>query len=101
MKKTRPSFPRKLWIFGLPLALLPFSVRAGEVRSFFRSAAVFIREGKSASSAQTLQGRYATTISSQYASNLVRLKSDKVSLALPAENEKADTLMVASKPECL
>ena len=100
MKKIRLSFPRKLWIFGLPLLLLPFSVRAREARSFFRSAAIFIRP-KSASSAQTLQERYAATIGSQYASNLVRLKSDKVSLALPAENEKGDTLMVASKPECL
>src|SRR5215468_1844520 len=101
MKKIRPSFPRKLWIFGVPLALLPFSVRAREVRSFFRSAAIFIREGKSASSAQTLQGRHAMTIGSQYASNLVLLNSDKVLLALPAGSEKEGTLMVASKHKCL
>src|SRR5215472_646376 len=101
MKKIRPSFPRKLWIFGLPLVLLPFSVRAGEVRSFFRSAAVFTRGDKSGSSAQALQGSYATTIGSQYASNLVLLNSDKVLLALPAGSEKADTLMVAGGPECL
>ena len=64
MKKRRISFPRKLWIFGLPLALVPFSVRAGEVRSFFRSAAIFIRGDKSGSSARTWQERYATAIES-------------------------------------
>ena len=95
------SFPGKVWRFGLLLALLPLAVRAGEVRSFFRSAAILIRGGKSASSARILQERPATAIESPYASNLVTRNSDKVLLALPAGREKAETLIVAIKRECL
>ena len=95
------SFPGKVWRFGLLLALLPLAVRAGEVRSFFRSAAILIRGGKSASSARILQERSATAIESPYASNLVTRNSDKVLLALPAGREKAETLIVAIKRECL
>src|SRR5205823_14664508 len=91
------SFPGKVWRFGLLLALLPLAVRAGEVRSFFRSAAILIRGGKSASSARILQERSATAIESPYASNLVTRNSDKVLLALPAGREKAETLIVAIK----
>jgi hypothetical protein len=100
MKKRSIAFPRKVWIFRLFLALLPLSVRAGEVRSLLRSAAVFVRDGKSAS-AQILQGSYAQAIDSQNASNLAVLNSDKVFLALPAGKAKAGTLIVANKGECL
>ena len=101
MNNRSLSFPGKVWRFGLLLALLPLSVRAGEVRSFFRFAAILIRGGKSASSAPILHGRSATAIESPYASSLVALNSDKVLLALPAGREKAETLIVASKRECL
>jgi len=60
-----------------------------------------IRGGKSASSARILQERSATAIESPYASNLVTRNSDKVLLALPAGREKAETLIVAIKRECL
>src|SRR5437016_14271064 len=95
------SFPGKVWRFGLLLALLPLAVRAGEVRAFFRSAAILIRGGKSASSARILQERSATAIESPYASNLVTRNSDKVLLALPAGREKAETLLVEVKRESL
>jgi len=95
------SFPGKVWRFALLLALLPLAVRAGEVRSFFRSAAILIRGGKSALSARILQERSATAIESPYASNLVTRNSDKVLLALPAGREKAETLIVAIKREPL
>lgn len=101
MKNRSLSFPGKVWRGGLLLALLPLSVRAGEVRSFLRFAAILIRGGKSASSAQILQQRSATTIESPYASNLVARNSDKVLLALPAGREKEETFTVASKRECL
>ena len=101
MKNRSFSFPGKIWGLGLLLALLPLTGRAWEVRSLFRSAAIFIRGDKSGSSARTLQRSYAGTIGSQYASNLVRLNSNKVLQALPTGSEKADTLIVASKPECL
>jgi hypothetical protein len=100
MKNRSLSFPGKVWRFGLLLALLPLSVRAGEVRSFFRFAAILIRGGKSASSARILQERSATAIKSPYASSLVALNSDKVLLALPAGREKTETFIVASKREC-
>jgi len=60
-----------------------------------------IRGGKSASSARILQERSATAIESPYARNLVTRNSDKVLLALPAGREKAETLIVAIKRECL
>jgi len=101
MKNRSLSFPGKVLRFGLLLALLPLSVRAGEVRSFFRFAAMLIRGSKSASSARILQERSATAIKSPYASSLVALNSDKVLLALPAGREKSETLIVASKRECL
>jgi aspartyl protease len=101
MKNRSLSFPGKIWGFGLLLALLPLSVRAWEVRSLLRSAAIFVREGKSASSARILQERSARAIKSPYASSLVALNSDKVLLALPAGREKSETLIVASKRECL
>jgi hypothetical protein len=100
MKNRSLSFPGKIWGFGLLLALLPLSVRAGEIRSFFRSAAILIRGGKSASSAQILQGSYAQATDSQNADNLAVLNSDKVFLALPAGREKTETFIVASKREC-
>ena len=101
MKNRSLSFPGKVLRFGLLLALLPLSVRAGEVRSFFRFAAMLIRGSKSASSARILQERSDTAIKSPYASSLVALNSDKVLLALPAGREKSETLIVASKRECL
>jgi aspartyl protease len=101
MKNRSLSFPGKVLRFGLLLALLPLSVRAGEVRSFFRFAAMLIRGSKSASSARILQERSATAIKSPYASSLAAQNSDKVLLALPAGREKTEPFIVASKPECL
>jgi Aspartyl protease len=101
MKNGSLSFPGKVLRFGLLLALLPLSVRAGEVRSFFRFAAMLIRRGKSASSARILQERSSTAIKSPYASSLVALNRDNVLLALPALREKTEPFIVASKPECL
>ena len=101
MKNRSLSFPGKVWRFVLLLALLPLSVRAGEVRSFFRFAAILIRSGKSASSALILQERFATAIESPYASNLVARNSNEVLLALPAGREKTETFIVANKHECL
>jgi hypothetical protein len=101
MKNRSLSFPGKVWRFGLLLALLPLSVRAEEVRSFFRFAELLIRGRKSASSARILQERSAAAIKSPYASSLVALNGGKVLLALPTGSEKAETLIVASKPECL
>src|SRR5690349_14228507 len=100
MKNRSLSFPGRVLRFGLLLALLPLSVRAGEVRSFFRFAAMLIRGSKSASSARILKECSATAIKSPYASSLVALNSDRVLLAL-AGREKSETLIVASKRECL
>jgi Aspartyl protease len=101
MKNRSLSFPGKVLRFGLLLALLPLSVRAGEVRSFFRFAAMLIRGSKSASSARILQERSATAIKSPHASSLAAQNSDKALLALPAGREKTEPFIVASKPECL
>lgn len=100
MKNRRLSFSGKVWRVLLLLALLPLSVRAGEVRSFFRFAAILIRSSKSASSARILHERSATAIESPYASNLVARTSNDVLLALPARREKTETFIVASKREC-
>ena len=83
MRKKNPSFPRMLWILGSFLALLPFSVKAGDMRSFFRYAAIFNRGDGSGASARILPGHPATAISAQN-TNGRPVGTSNVVLALPA-----------------
>jgi len=82
MKKRNLALPRMVWIFSLFLILLPFSLNAGEISSFFRYAAIFTRNSNSGASARIFPGQLVATINAQNASGLPAMIGKKVVLAL-------------------
>ena len=98
MKKRNLSFPRMVWIFSLLLALLPFSVKAGQMRSFFRYAAILTRGGNSGGSARLRPGHYATAMNAQSANGWPVVIRKEVVLALPHGSGK--TLIDANNSKC-
>ncbi len=100
MKKRNLSFPRMVWIFSLFLALLPFSVKAGEMRSFFRYAAILSRGVDSGGSARILRLHYTTTINAQSANGWPVVTGKKVVLALAAASERPEALIHANNSKC-
>src|SRR5438094_10042469 len=96
MKKRNLFFPRMVWIFSLFLALLPFSVKAGEMRWFFRYTAIFTRGVDLGGSARILRLHYATTINPQSANGRPVVTGKKVVLALAAASERPEALMHAN-----
>ena len=99
MRKKNPSFPRMLWILASFLALLPFSVKAGEMKSFFRYAAIFNRGDSSGASARILPGHPTTAISAQN-TNGRPVGTSNVVLALPASGRTEARLGTNSR-KCL
>ena len=99
MRKKNPSFLRILWILGSFLALLPFSVKAGEAGSFLRLAAIFDRSGSSGASAGILPGRSASAIGAQNA-NGIPVGTSNVVLALPASG-RTEALLGTNSRKCL
>ena len=89
-----------VWIFSLFLALLPFTVKAGEMRSFFR-AAILTRDGNSAASARILPEHYETAINAQSANGWPVVTGKKVVLALAAASERPEALIDANNSKCL
>ncbi|PYU44460.1 MAG: hypothetical protein DMG53_16465 [Acidobacteria bacterium] len=100
MKKRNLFFPRMVWIFSLFLALLPFSVKAGEMRWFFRYAAIFTRGVDFGGSARILRLHYATTINAQSANGRPVVTGKKVVLALAAASERPEALIDANNSKC-
>ena len=100
MKKRNLFFPRMVWIFSLFLALLPFSVKAGEMRWFFRYAAIFTRGVDFGGSARILRLHYATTINAQSANGRPVVTGKKVVLALAAAREWPEALIDANNSKC-
>lgn len=101
MSKRNLWFLRKAWTFGLLLALLPFSVKAGEMLWSFRYGALFIRGHKSALPARILQRRHATATDAQNAYAIGVRNDSRVFLALPTGSKKTEAPIDASKHECL
>ncbi len=101
MKKRNLSFPGMVWMFSLFLTLLPFSVKAEEMRSFLRYAAILTRSGSSEASARLLPGHYATVINVQSANGWPIVTGKKVVLALPATSARPEALIVANNRKCL
>jgi len=89
-----------VWIFSLFLALLPFSVKAGEMRWFFRYAAIFTRGVDFGGSARILRLHYATTINAQSANGRPVVTGKKVVLALAAASERPEALIDANNSKC-
>src|SRR5882762_1071947 len=100
MKKRNLSFLRMVWIFGLLLALMPFSVKAGEVRSLFRYAAILSRGVNSGGSARILRLHYTTTINGQRANGWPVATGKKVVLALATASERPEALIDANNSKC-
>ena len=96
MKNRNLLFIRMVWILSLFLALLPFSAKAGETRSFFRYAAILTRDGNPEASARILLGHYTATINSQDTNDGAVLSRKKVASALPAGSAKAHSLIDAN-----
>ncbi len=101
MKNKNLSSPKVVWICSLFLALLPFSVKAEEIRSFFRYATVFTRSGNSGESARILSGHYTTAITAQSANGWPVVIGKEVVLALPTASERTEALINANSRECL
>jgi hypothetical protein len=99
MRKKNPSFPRMLWILASFLALLPFSVKAGEMKSFFRYAAIFNRGDSSGASARILPKHPATAISGQN-TNDRPVGTSNVVLALPASG-RTEARLGTNSSKCL
>jgi hypothetical protein len=98
MKKRNLSLSRRVWIFSLFLTLLPFSVKAGEMRSFFRYAAILARGGNSGGSARILPGHYPAAINAQSANSWPIALVKELVLALPHGSGK--TLIDANNSKC-
>lgn len=101
MKNRNLLFLRMVWIFGVFLTLLPFSVKAEEMRSFLRYAAILTHGGNSEASARFLPRHYATTINAQDANGWPVLIRKKVVLAVPPGSGKTQALTGMSISERL
>lgn len=99
MKKRNLSLLRVVWIFSLFLPLLPFFVKEGEMRSFFRYTAIFTRSGSSGASARILPGPRATAINVQNANGLP-LGTSNVVLALPT-SARTEALIDTDYHKCV
>jgi hypothetical protein len=100
MKNRNLSFPGMVWIFSLFLPLLPFSVKAGEMRSFFRYAAILACGGNSGGSARILRLHYATTINAQSANGRPIVTRKEAVLALPHGSGTTEALIDANGSKC-
>src|SRR5260370_33217343 len=95
MKNKNLSSPKVVWICSLFLALLPFSVKAEEIRSFFRYATVFTRSGNSGESARILSGHYTTAITAQSANGWPGVNGKEDVTALPTPRGRTGALISA------
>lgn len=102
MKMRNLLFPGFVWIFSLLLALLPSSVKAGEMRSFFRYAAILTRGGISEGSARILRLHHAITVHAQSAKGwpIGTRNRNEVVLALPHGSGRTEALIDASGSKC-
>src|ERR1700740_251048 len=100
MKMRNLLFPGILWIFSLFLALLPSSVKAGEMRSFFRYAAMLTRDGISEGSARILRLHHAVTVHAQSANGWPIGTRNEVVLALPHGSGRTEALLDANDSKC-
>jgi hypothetical protein len=100
MKMRNLLFPGMFWIFSLFLALLPSSVKAGEMRSFFRYAAILTRGGISEASARILRLHYAITFHAQSANGWPIGIRKEVVLALPHRSGETEPLIDANGSKC-
>src|SRR5260370_12036251 len=69
MKKRDLLFPRMVWMFSLFLTLLPFDVKAGEMRPLIQYTAVFSASNNPRVAARTLAKDFSTAIYSQHAND--------------------------------
>src|SRR5260370_6697001 len=99
MRTKNPSFRGLFWSLGLFLALPTFSVKAGELGSFLRYAAIFNRSGSSGEPARITQGHRAKGISAQNA-NGWPVVTRNVVLALPASG-RTEALIDTKSRQCL
>jgi Aspartyl protease len=82
MRKTQCSLPRIFWIFGLCLALLPFSSNAVGIRSLLRNAVILAHRSNSEASAQVPAWQYRTAVTAHDGNGWTNMGGKKVVLAL-------------------
>jgi hypothetical protein len=93
MKKANRPLHRSFWIFSLCLVLLPFSARAGEIRSFFRYAVILTHRSSSAASARIAGVHEGTVINAKDGNDRARLIGKNLVLALPASSERTGVVV--------
>jgi len=82
MRKAQCSLPRIFWIFGLCLALLPFSTNAVEIRSLLRYAVILAHRSNSEPSAPVPAWHYRTAVTAHNGNGWTNMGGKKVVLAL-------------------
>jgi len=82
MRKTQCSLPRIFWIFGLCLALLPFSTNAVGIRSLLRNAVILAHRSNSEPSARVPAWQYRTAVTAHDGNGWTNMGGKKVVLAL-------------------
>ena len=88
MKRTNVLLLRMSWIFSLCLALLPFSARAVEIRSFFRYAVILTHGSNFRASARIVAGHDRTVINAKDGKGWPSMVGKEVVLALPAPSDR-------------
>src|SRR5258708_27504125 len=101
MKKRDLLFPRMVWIFSLFLTLLPFDVKAGEMRPLIQYAAVFSASNNPRVAARTLAKDFSTAIYAQHANDFPHASDKRDLLTLSAGSERTKAVIGASMDKCL
>src|SRR5258708_25000003 len=101
MKKRDLLFPRMVWIFSLFLTLLPFDVKAGEMRPLIQYAAVFSASNNPRVAARTLAKDFSTAIYAQHANDVPHASDKRDLLTLSAGSERTKAVIGASMDKCL
>src|SRR5260370_6848616 len=77
MKKRDLLFPRMVWMFSLFLTLLPFDVKAGEMRPLIQYTAVFSASNNPRVAAQTLAKDFSTAIYASHPNDFPHTSDNK------------------------
>src|SRR5260370_41003642 len=101
MKKRDLLFPRMVWMFSLFLTLLPFDVKAGEMRPLIQYTAVFSASNNPRVADGTLAKDFSTAIYAQHASDFPHTSDKRDLLTLLAGSERTKAVIGASMDKCL
>src|SRR5712692_6273497 len=101
MKKRDLLLPKMVWIFSLLLTLLPFDVKAGEIRPLFQFTAVLTPNNNPRVAARTLAKDFSTAIYAQHANDFPLTSDKRDLLTLSAGSERTMAVIGASMDKCL